>query len=442
MNNPKVLIFGQTFNDFSGGGITLTNLFKEWPIDALAVISYPFMFHNSSTDMCNNNYQIGLEELSWKFPFSLIKQEFTSGRIEIQSPGRLPILKETKSVRHDISSNILTPLLKWSGLVHCVSFIQLSAKLKDWLLRFNPDILYIQISNRESINFALQLIDYLKIPSVIHMMDDWPSTISSRGPLKRYWHKIIDQEFRLLLEKANLHLSISDAMSDEYLTRYGKTFYAFHNPVDKKGFHSDSSFKIPDEKHFKILYIGRVGIANEKSIFRFASFIEAHKLNHLFVNFDIYTKDINNRYIRKLSSLGRVNVNGPVNHEEVQRLLQSYDLLLLPLDFSGPGVKFSNLSIPTKATEYMMSGTPILVYAPPQTAVSKLFLENNCGHCLMSDDFEAMRTAINILIDDIGYRNRLRDKAMKLASQLFDGIVVRKRFRELLLSLPMELNNN
>ena len=78
---PKVLIFGQTFNDFSGGGITLTNLFEDWPVEDLAVISYPFMFHNSSTGVCRNYYQIGEEELAWRFPFSLIKQKFSSGKL-------------------------------------------------------------------------------------------------------------------------------------------------------------------------------------------------------------------------------------------------------------------------------------------------------------------------------------------------------------------------
>jgi len=40
MNNyPKILIFGQPFNTYSGGGITLTNLFRGWPKDRIAVAS-------------------------------------------------------------------------------------------------------------------------------------------------------------------------------------------------------------------------------------------------------------------------------------------------------------------------------------------------------------------------------------------------------------------
>lgn len=442
MNYPKVLIFGQTFNDFSGGGITLTNLFKEWPKEKVAVLSYPFMIHNSSTDVCQNYYQIGHEELKWKFPFSLIKQKFPSGKIEIRGNDRIPVLKETKSVRHGISSNILTPALRWSGMVHSVSSIRLSLRLKEWLLKFKPDVIYIQISNRESINFAIQLINYLKIPSVIHMMDDWPSTISSRGPFKRYWYKKIDLDFRLLLDKTNVHLSISDAMSAEYLSRYGKTFFAFHNPVDPASFSFQTSLKIPDEKQFRILYLGRVGTANEKSILRFASFISSFKLKDLNVTFDIYTKDLNSRYIKELNDLDSVYIKGSINHDEIQLLMKSYDLLLLPLDFTGSGLRFSRLSIPTKASEYMMSGKPILVFAPSQTAISRFFYENECGHCLVSDDFEAMSAAMKILVEDVAYRNRLGEKAMKLASLRFNGEVMRRSFRDILHSLPVDLKNH
>jgi hypothetical protein len=115
-----------------------------------------------------------------------------------------------------------------------VSRIALSEKFKGWLAEFKPEILYLQVSTREEIIFAIELINLLKIPSVIHMMDDWPTTISNNGIFKRYWHKRIDLEFRKLLDALDLHLSISNAMSNEYLKRYNKDFIAFHNPIETK----------------------------------------------------------------------------------------------------------------------------------------------------------------------------------------------------------------
>ena len=216
-NNIKVLIYGQPFNNNSGGGITLSNLFKGWPKENIAVVSTPFMLQTVSYDICDNYYQIGIDEYHWKFPFSLYKETFTSGKIvKRESKSNGYVIKVKGGLRQLISMKLLNPFINWSGLSHYISYIKISPELRKWISGFKPDILYIQISNREGILFVKDLIEYLKIPSVIHMMDDWPSTISTTGPLKNYWNKKIDRELKQLLDKIDLHLSISDAMSEEY----------------------------------------------------------------------------------------------------------------------------------------------------------------------------------------------------------------------------------
>jgi len=433
MQFPRVLIYGQSFNDFSGGGITLSGLFRRWPADNLAVVSYPYMLHNSSTDICTNYYQIGQEELTWRFPFTKIKQKYRSGKLSVTNAGRVPALNDARRhIRHSVSSNILTPLLKWSGLVHCISSIHLSPGLKKWLSEFSPDIIYLQISNRESINFAIELIDYLKIPSVIHMMDDWPSTISARGPFRAYWNRIIDSDFRSLLDKTDIHLSISDAMSEEYHERYGKSFMPFHNPIDPERFNINFTVNSNENGSFRILYIGRIGTANKSSLLRFASFVAGCDPAEMNVRFDIYTKDNDQQYARKLQKMKRVSVRGAVVHSEIPLLLKSYDLLLLPLDFTQSGLKFSRLSMPTKASEYMMSGTPMLVYAPAETAISKFCMKNNCGYCVSSVDRETLASSVRFLYMDRSYREKMGVNAMRLAAQLFDIRIVSRKFEETL----------
>lgn len=435
---PRVLVFGQTFNDFSGGGITLTSLFSGWPKHNLAVISYPFMLHNSSTKVCDNLYQIGREELSWHFPLSRIKQNFPSGRLVVTKSTKVPVLKGTQSFRNILSARIVNPFLKWSGLVHTVSSIHLSNKLKKWMADFSPDVLYLQIANRESINFAGELIEYLKIPAVIHMMDDWPSTISSRGLFRRYWEKRIDQEFRWLLAKTELHLSISDAMTVEYQKRYGHTFRAFHNAIDPGTFLVKTPINRDNDGKFRILYIGRIGTANKRALLRFSTFLSKYEPpEKISVEFDIYTKDTNSPYASKLIRLKRIAIKEAIQHSEIPCLLKTYDLLLLPLDFSDSGLRFSRLSMPTKASEYMMSGTPMLVLAPAETAISQFCSKNECGHCVASLKKEKLAESLKQIIRDTGYRQRLADRAREVAMQLFNVHTVREEFRALFTELRL-----
>lgn len=75
MNFPKVLILNQPFNNVSGGGITLSNLFKGWEKDHLAVVCLGTLFNDKTRiDICDQYYQLGEKEHIWKFPLSLMKR--------------------------------------------------------------------------------------------------------------------------------------------------------------------------------------------------------------------------------------------------------------------------------------------------------------------------------------------------------------------------------
>lgn len=435
MTTYRILIFGQPFNDFSGGGITLTNLFKGWPKEFIAVASYPHMLKNITWHVCDTYYQLGSSEYRWRLPFNLFKQTYKSGLIENNGRSR-EVLPQTKpSLKHFVSNILVNPLTSWLGLKNCISNISISRPLKEWMSEFKPDILYFQISNRESIIFADNLIDHLKIPSVIHMMDDWPSTISNYGLFKRYWKTKIDQEFRQLLEKVDLFLSISDAMSEEYLRRYQKQFKAFHNPVDIASFNIPKNHKSLEDKRFRILYIGRIGTANKQTIMSFASFVSKFKIKDFNVEFDIFTKEAENPDLISFGKLNNINIIRSVSHDQVPSLLIDYDLLFLPLDFTEAGLRFAKYSFPTKASEYMLSGTPVLIIAPQETAVVRFFSVNECGYCVTKLAENEFDRALRFLIQNEDYRSKIGRNAMELAKEKFDGEKVRKEFQHLLIDI-------
>ena len=58
----KVLIIGETFHKQSGGGITLSNLFNNWPPEKLAVVTTPRSILKSDFNKCGNYYRLGKDE--------------------------------------------------------------------------------------------------------------------------------------------------------------------------------------------------------------------------------------------------------------------------------------------------------------------------------------------------------------------------------------------
>lgn len=437
MDFPRILIFGQPFNDFSGGGITLSNLFRGWPKDKIAVTFIGHGLVSVTTDICDTYYQLGEEEHRWVFPLNLLQRKFKSGLKSFDKNHKpVPYNRIQAGLRYQIINNFFYPFLKWIGLFYVLSSISLSVRFKKWLNEFKPDILYIQASTRETVNFATALCDFLKIPSVIHVMDDWPSTISTRGLFKNFWRRKIDEEYRLLLNKTILHLSISEAMSDEYKSRYDKNFKHFHNPIDIIRWLPNTKKDISiNPRRVVILYSGRIGknLGVGDSLIDVAEAIDSICNSEFNIRLHIQTPTKERTYLDRLLKYKCVTENQFAEYEKIPEIFSEADILLLAYDFDQTSIDYLKLSMPTKASEYMISGTPVIVYCPAETAVVKYFQSRDCGYCITKRDKNEIIKAINILLKDPAYRKYLSDNAVNTAIREFDSSKVRNEFQSLLI---------
>lgn len=436
MQFPKVLIFGHPFNKMHGGGITLTNLFKGWPNDKIAVVATGHLMFGLSTEVCNTYYQLGSDAFRWRFPLSLLQKKFSSG---LMDNNELPVASNghvKPGIRYTLVNNYFYPSLEWLGLYHDASSIRLTQDFKKWLNSYNPQILYLLVSTRETILFARQLCSYLDIPAVIHMMDDWPSTISQKGPFRKYWGKKIDRELRSLMDDASLLLSISDAMSEEYLRRYDKVFVPFHNPIDTKVWAEKRKITYSlSDNIVRILYSGRIGPGITDSLVEIAETLDEIVIPGITLKFHIQSPSANPEIIKSLLKFRCTVLNPIADYSELPEIYSNADILLIANDFDQKGLAFLLYSMPTKASEYMISGTPVLVYSPAPTAVSKFFSQNECGCCVTEKDRTKLKEAITELVTNEQYRKSLGDKANRLASELFNAEIVRTKFHHLLKSI-------
>jgi glycosyltransferase involved in cell wall biosynthesis len=434
MSYPRVLIFGQAFNTYSGGGITISNLFKGWPVEKIAVATSGVQLINVSSGICNTYYQLGREEVMWIFPFNFFLPSYTSDPKSFNSNTKSKNAQNTPGIKNLLISNIFAPFFRWCGLYLYTSRIFLSDKLKNWLSVFKPEVLYIQVSSRDGILLAKELCAYLKIPSAIHMMDDWPATISNKGLFKHFWNRKIDAEFRQLLNMVDLHLSISDAMTTEYLVRYNKNFIPFHNPVETESWIHNCKYNFEiNDRNVSVLHAGRIGTGITDSLNEIAAAIDEMNSKGYNIKLYIQAPAANFRVLKLLRSHKCIIINPVAEYDQIPKIFSSADILLLANDFSVRGIAFLKFSMPTKATEYMISGTPIFVYAPAESAVSKLFLQNECGLCISEHNKYAIIKGLKYLINNEAYRKKISENAVKLAKEIFDAKKVRKEFQQLLL---------
>lgn len=418
---PKVLIVGTYFELVSGGGITMSNLFKHWEKENLAVTAERIV--GADNTVCNNYYQLGFKENRRRFPFNLWQKKDLSGGIDLQTKQAFSPM-ESKSGKAQQWYNWF---LHFSGLYHYTRQLQLTDAFENWLQHFSPSIIYTQLSSLESIRFVALLHQKYQLPIVVHIMDDWPSTISKKGWLQFYWNKKIDRAFRVLLDKSQTLLSISEAMSEAYRKRYGKTFLPFHNPIQATRWGSQTKKDYRFEGAFVLLYAGRIGTGIEGSILELATAIADLQLEGLSIELHVQTSS-NNRVLDKLRLLNWVKIKPPIDYDALPSLFASADVLLLPNDFDPSSISFLQYSMPTKASEYMATGTPILLYAPIETALAQHALRNKWAYVVTEHNKNRLSRAIKELYSNESLRQHLGSLAKQYALTHFDDAVVNQQF--------------
>lgn len=428
MKYPKVLIVGQYFEMVrSGGSVTMTNLFTGWDKEKLAVSAENI--HNPNFAVCNKYYQLGSLEIKRRFPFNLNrwKKQIKSGIIcekEMSASSSF-----TNDIKKSGSKKIYLRLLYFTGLYHYKRRYKISNEFLSWVKEYSPDIIYSQLSSIELIGLVSDLRKTLGLPIAIHIMDDWPVTISKKGLFQSYWQKTIDKRFRRLLADSKVLLSISEAMSKEYMTRYGFNFIPFHNPIDIKhwGLSSKKNYELNDT--FIILYAGRIGVGIQNCFFDIAEAISNLNLKGFKIEFHIHATNFN-PVLDELAKFDFIKLNAAVSYSELPGIFSKSDLLLLPNDFDSKSISFLKYSMPTKASEYMVSGTPILLYSSIETAVTSHALRYNWAYVVSEKNKKKLESAISELYEKKELRIKLGNTAREYAINNYDGVIIREQFRK------------
>ena len=434
MTFPKVLILNQPFNSSTGGGITLSNLFSGWKKEHLAVVCHNYLLENIDLSICDNYYQLGYKEHSYTFPFNLIKKKHFSGQLKFDL--NRPQAENTTTPRSSLRINVITkyffPVLKYLGLYNNISYIHISAGLKEWLNNFNPDVIYAQATSREEVGFVLLVKDLLKKPLIFHMMDDWPEMIAEKGLFKQKEKLRNGISFKKVMDVSNVLMSISEQMSNVYLQRYGKTFLPFHNPINLDFWqgHQRKQYDITSDP--VILYAGRLGLGINESLKLIAKAITRVNAElNVAISFVLQTREAP-PWILDFKCMEHKPF---VDYEDLPRAFSSADILIIPYDFSPQSLQFFGYSMPTKATEYMISGTPIIIFAPAETAIVKYAEKYNIARVVTTDDADYLFDAIKELILNKDLRKVIATNAIKLARKNHSSEEVTRDFRNVICKL-------
>jgi len=417
---PRVLVVtSNNFNLVNGGGITLTNLFRGWPHDRLANVHEDTLPEEHS--VCRTFYRLTEEEIRWVWPFSLIrawygrkKQQAISSGGPAPGPDSYGWLSRTKRVMGEGAPKRA----------------RLTPALIEWVETFRPTLLYGFLGSLEQITLIRSLAARFSLPMVVHMMDDWPAVLHTSGLLSPIMGPLIRHELRSVLKDARARLAICDEMCEEYQRRYGYEFRSFQNALDPAQWLPHARNEWHAGAPFIVRYVGSIlPDAQKESLGDIARATAGLSNAGRKIQLRIHAPRTDADYLRRLNlPSDALSIEGLPDAALVPRLLAESDLLVLPYNFDERSARYIRLSLPTKAPAYMMSATPILVYAPADVATARYAAREGWAYVVSTQGGPAVTTALTVLMDDPSLRERLGRQAQTVALARHDAEKVRAAF--------------
>jgi hypothetical protein len=264
-------------------------------------------------------------------------------------------------------------------------------------------------------------------------MDDSIKYINKSIIFRKFWQNRIEADFKELINNAKEQMSISESMSAEYLRRYGKDFLPFRNPIETdKWVPFQKKNLVVNVDILRIIYTGRLFSPTLDTLIDLCTVIDSLNRKNKNIILDIFTHDRNPVFFDIIKRLKGTKICQPVEVGEIPRLIREYDIFFLCLDFDMKSQDYSQFSISTRTSEGMISGVPILVYAPENSAQYIYFNERDSG-CLVGKRYlTKLEESILRLWSDIGFRERISKNAIKTAMTDSEAEGVRERFRKAL----------
>lgn len=128
-----------------------------------------------------------------------------------------------------------------------------------------------------------------------------------------------------------------------------------------------------------------------------------------------------------LALFGGVEIKA-LPHDKVSELQASADILVAVLPFNTGASYHQLTSFPTKVTEYMLSGVPILAHAPRESYFSRHVAEHGYAYLVDTPSHAALAAAIRELFGNENLRAQLTDAARRTVREIFSSTAVAREF--------------
>jgi glycosyltransferase involved in cell wall biosynthesis len=225
-----------------------------------------------------------------------------------------------------------------------------------------------------------------------------------------------------------LHEGLRRYYAERYRAYDKAEWKTIRHPLDLEWYRrasADSLHKGSADDPCRVVFTGSVYYAQRDAVQRMCDAVNGMPPGTVF--FEIYTHTPRN----SLNLTGIEGLNVRVDRrprDEMPGIQASADILFLPLAFHSTRPEVVQTALPAKYPEYLASGVPILVHAPPWSWLAQLARKEGFAYVVDVDDVQRLRNAVRTLATDVSLRAALSSRAREVAKQ-HDHIKISNQFK-------------
>lgn len=252
---------------------------------------------------------------------------------------------------------------------------------------FAPDYIYTLSASFYINKWVSYFANRYDIPVVIHYMDNWRETAYTQDKKIRWINTVFERQVEYLERRMKCGLTISEAMRVVYTNKYHKKYMAAMNTVRVFPYIQRNSDKIA------IIYAGGLHLKRNETLKSVSDFIQGKAQYEL----HIYTSQLDICEFSNDFTGENTFFHRAVPHEQIYDIYAKSDILLHIESFDAKVMEYTKYSMSTKIPEYMMSGRPIICYAPHSIAAYQYVAQSNAG--IGVENTAELEDALALLVD-------------------------------------------
>lgn len=275
------------------------------------------------------------------------------------------------------------------------------------------------------------------IPFILILHDDWVASTESRSYFLCHFARPL---FKVVAHSARHIYAVSPPMQEMLQREFGVESELQMPAGEPWGHEEECGYeesKMRSAETLRILYAGTGSTTMEDSL---DLLVEAISTEHTIRKnteweLHLYTPTSEEHTRRKGWDHSRIRTHGWVDQEELKRAIAEADVLFLPFSFREDERYATERAFPSKTSDYLASGKPILVLAPPYSSIVRYAREFECAEIVDRPDPVALTEAINKLAASENYRAQLSRNSRRAFLLNHDMTQQRASFTRLISSL-------